>query len=79
MKKPLHQQIRDWRIVQIGVTIFLCYILYILTAWMIATPFLSLQTWHLAPITASFPALIGGLFAIVNLIMKRNEREDESS
>lgn len=76
MKKPAYQHIRDWRIAQIGVTVFLCYILFILTTWMIATPFVSLQTWHLAPITTAFPALIGGLFAIVNTIMKRNEKED---
>jgi hypothetical protein len=75
-KKPAHQHIRDWRVVQISVTIFLCYVLYSLTTWMIATPFVSLQTWHLAPITTAVPALIAGLFAIVNTIMKRNEKEE---
>jgi hypothetical protein len=76
MKKPAHQHLRDWRIVQIGVTGFLCYVLYVLVVWMVATPFVSLQTWHLAPITIAFPALVTGLFAIVNTIMKRNEKEE---
>jgi hypothetical protein len=76
MNTPAHQRLRDWRIVQIGVTVFLCYILYVLSTWMVSAPFSSLNTWHLAPITTAFPALIGGLFAIVNTIMKRNEKED---
>lgn len=75
--KPMHQYLRDWRVVQIGVTLFLCYILYNLTNWMVATQFSELQNWHLAPITTAFPALIGGLFAIVNTIMKRNEKEED--
>lgn len=76
MKKPAHQHIRDWRVVQIGVTIYLCHILGVMVTWMVATPYGELKDWHLAPITASIPALIGGLFAIVNTIMKRNEKED---
>lgn len=77
MGKPIHQRVRDWRVIQISVTVFLCYILWALTDWMLAASFINLQTWHLAPITAAFPALIAGLFAIINTIMKRNEKEEE--
>lgn len=76
MKKPAYQYLRDWRVVQLVVTALLCYILITLTTWMVVTPFVSLQTWHLAPITTSFPALIAGLFAIINTLMKRNEKEE---
>lgn len=76
MTKPAHQHIRDWRVVQVGVVIFLCYILLILVQWMVAGPFAALQTWHLAPVTTTVPALVAGLFAIVKTLMQRNEKEE---
>ncbi len=74
--KPLHILLRQYRVLPILLTIFLSYLAWVLVGWMIATPFASLSTWHIAPITAALPALIAGLFKLVETVNKRFEVDD---
>ena len=76
MSKPLHLVIRQYRVVQISLTVFLSYITYEIVDWMTATSYIELQNWHLAPVTAALPALVAGLFKLVDSIIKRNEIDE---
>lgn len=76
MKRPLYILLRQYRALQILLTLFLCYITYIIVEWLIESPFKDLSDWHVAPIATTLPALIAGLFAIVNSVMKRNEIDE---
>jgi hypothetical protein len=74
--KPLHTILRQYRVLQLGLILFLCYVTYELTEWMTQSPFSELSDWHVAPITATLPALVAGLFALANSVMKKNEIDD---
>lgn len=76
MKTPLHIVLRQYRVLQIFLVLFLCYVTYVLLMWVTAGTFAALSPVQAGVIATTFPALITGLFAIVNNINKKNEVDD---
>lgn len=79
MKRPIHQLLRQYRIAQMGVISFLCYITYIFTSWIVADPYKDLSEWQLAVVVTAFPALLTGLFALVKTLMVRTEKDEHDN
>ena len=74
--KNFHMWLRRYRVLQILIISHLTYTTWVFTEWMTATPYVDLKDWHLAPVTAAFPALVGGLLAIANSVVKRFEKDE---
>ena len=76
---PLHVLLRQYRILQILITGYLAYILWWCMEWMTASPFRELSQWHVAAITTAFPALVLGLFKLVEAIIKKHESDEDDT
>ena len=74
--KPPHILLRQYRVLQIALTGYLSYLAWVLVKWLTATPFSELSDWHVAPVTATVPALVLGLLKIVESVAKRNESDE---
>lgn len=79
MKTKFHQLLRQYRVLQVGIAIYLVYLTQELVAWMMHGDYADLKDWHLAPITATVPALVTGLFAIVNSMSRRAEKDEHDN
>lgn len=77
MNRPLHVILRQYRVLQIILTVFLCVITWNIVEWIMVTPYKELSDWQVGVIATTLPALIGGLFAIVNTVAKKAERDDD--
>jgi hypothetical protein len=72
----MHEILRQYRVLQMSLIVFLSTITWLLIDWITQTPFNELQDWHLAPVTAALPALIAGLFGLANSVMKGNQKDE---
>lgn len=77
MSRPLYAILRQYRVLQIILTIFLCLITWNMVEWVMVTPYKDLTDWQVGVIATTLPALIAGLFAVVNSTSKKAERDDE--
>jgi hypothetical protein len=73
MKTPIHILLDRFMVLEISVTICLMIALFRLIDWMIESPYEDLSDWHLAPITATLPALVAGMFKIIELIINKSK------
>lgn len=73
---PVHQTLRQYRILTVLSTLFIMVVIMIFVDWMTETPYSKLSEWHLAPVTAALPALIGGLFAVIKTFSVKTERDE---
>lgn len=60
----------EFRILQVGITIYLCYVLHWIVDWMTQVPYSELSEWQLATTVAAVPAIITGLFASLKSAVK---------
>lgn len=65
----------EWRVLQVGTTLFLCHTLHSVMSWMMVTPYDELSEWQLAVFVATVPALVTGLFATLQTAVKPKGQE----
>lgn len=64
--------LRNYRVIQVGLTGMLSYLLYMWTIWLLETPYSDLTEWQVLPIATIPPALIAGLFKFLELTIRKD-------
>ena len=79
MKTKFHQLLRQYRALQIFVTLYLICITERMLSWVMVGEYAALKEWQIAVIAAAIPSCIAGLFGLVNSMSRRAEKDEHDN